>query len=469
MIKTYFKEHRDEIVSIMRELVAIPSIRGEREEGAPFGKECAKMLEKTEELYKENGFSTELHKDKGYLLSFLPGEKSETIGLFAHSDVVPVGNDWTYTEPFTMIEKDGFLFGRGVSDNKAGILVSLFAARAIRDLKLPLKRGLLLFTGSNEESGMEDVMAFAKEQPMPAVCLVPDVSFPGIGGEPNMLRFWADVPMPDGEIISFVGGNAFNIVMGEAKATLIYSKELYESLLSLKTDALSVGVSGDAIELIAKGAPKHVLDPEDSVNAASLIVEALLTCPYICNAQKEALQKAQKLIQSPYGEGFGIASEDPDFSKLVCANGMVSYQDNVLSFSFDTRYSPRLNAEKLEADVINCLESQGIVMRLDMHDSGYIHEKDSPLIATICEVYERVTGITGTSVSVTRGGTYSRHLKNSVSVGMENFRERPFAFPAGHGGPHQADECISIEGLLEAMEIVTEMILAVDRRVERAK
>ena len=34
--------------------------------------------------------------------------------------------------------------------------------------------------------------------------------------------------------------------------------------------------------------------------------------------------------------------------------------------------------------------------------------------------------------------------------------------PAGHGGVHQPDECISVEGLLNAIELTTYMLLKCD-------
>lgn len=41
--------------------------------------------------------------------------------MIAHMDVVPVVADTWETDPFQMVEKDGFYYGRGTSDNKAGV------------------------------------------------------------------------------------------------------------------------------------------------------------------------------------------------------------------------------------------------------------------------------------------------------------------------------------------------------------
>jgi succinyl-diaminopimelate desuccinylase len=65
-----------------------------------------------------------------------------------HFDVVPVGDDWTI-DPFAGIIHDGKLYGRGVSDQKAGIAASIFAVEAIR-------RANLRLLGTVEQSGSVD-------------------------------------------------------------------------------------------------------------------------------------------------------------------------------------------------------------------------------------------------------------------------------------------------------------------------
>jgi acetylornithine deacetylase len=56
--------------------------------------------------------------------------------LSGHTDVVPVdGQDWT-TDPFTVVERDGRLFGRGTCDMKG------FDALALAAVPLALERGV---------------------------------------------------------------------------------------------------------------------------------------------------------------------------------------------------------------------------------------------------------------------------------------------------------------------------------------
>jgi succinyl-diaminopimelate desuccinylase len=80
-----------------------------------------------------------------------------------HFDVVPVGNDWTM-DPFGAQIKDGKLYGRGVSDQKAGIAASIFAIEAVRRAGIKL-RGTVEQSGSvDEESGGFAGVAYMAKQ-----------------------------------------------------------------------------------------------------------------------------------------------------------------------------------------------------------------------------------------------------------------------------------------------------------------
>jgi len=83
----------------------------------------------------------------------LPGrKKSGQILALGHSDTVwPVGT--LRTMPFRASE--GRLWGPGVLDMKAGIAFFLFAARALRELEIPVPGNVLLQLNTDEEVGSE--------------------------------------------------------------------------------------------------------------------------------------------------------------------------------------------------------------------------------------------------------------------------------------------------------------------------
>src|SRR6476469_9701296 len=76
--------------------------------------------------------------------------------LMGHMDVVEAkAEDWSATDPFKMVEKDGYYYGRGTIDMKDGIVA---IRRAMIDLKAsgfkPKRDIVVLFTGDEETNGI---------------------------------------------------------------------------------------------------------------------------------------------------------------------------------------------------------------------------------------------------------------------------------------------------------------------------
>ena len=210
-IHNYIQTHKEEIIETLKELVKIPSVRDKAQENAPFGKACARVLEFTDEFYRKNGFETKFDRNGGYLLSFF-GNGKKSLGVFAHADVVPVGEDWIYTKPFDPLEKGDCIIGRGTLDNKSAIVISLYCAKTLKELRIPFNSRLVMFTGANEESGMQDIKKYIATHTPPDFSLVADTAFPVYRGNKGILRFFAKSNIPLNEISDFNGGTAFNIV-----------------------------------------------------------------------------------------------------------------------------------------------------------------------------------------------------------------------------------------------------------------
>ncbi len=83
--------------------------------------------------------------------------------LMAHIDVVPVlREDWS-VDPWTLLERDGFFYGRGTTDNKAGaaMLVANFI-RLKREGWQPRRDVIIVLTG-DEETSQESIQWLLKE------------------------------------------------------------------------------------------------------------------------------------------------------------------------------------------------------------------------------------------------------------------------------------------------------------------
>ena len=79
-----------------------------------------------------------------------------------HMDVVPAGAGWT-VDPFRAPLADGKVFGRGATDQKAGIAASIFAVEAIRRAGVRLLGAVEQSATVDEESGGFAGMAYLAE------------------------------------------------------------------------------------------------------------------------------------------------------------------------------------------------------------------------------------------------------------------------------------------------------------------
>jgi acetylornithine deacetylase/succinyl-diaminopimelate desuccinylase-like protein len=72
--------------------------------------------------------------------------------IIAHMDVVEaLPADWT-TDPFKLVEKDGYFYGRGSSDDKGGLVPAMVALMKLRRSGFKPDRDLILFFTGDEET-----------------------------------------------------------------------------------------------------------------------------------------------------------------------------------------------------------------------------------------------------------------------------------------------------------------------------
>ena len=112
------------------------------------------------------------------------GEKP--IVMLAHMDVVDaLPEDWE-RDPFTLVEEDGYFFGRGTMDNKYGVANLTGTFIRLRDEGWVPNRDLYLVFSGDEESGMVSTRAQAKwvaENVDPAFVLNSDAGGVGLTNE----------------------------------------------------------------------------------------------------------------------------------------------------------------------------------------------------------------------------------------------------------------------------------------------
>ena len=458
-IDTYLAAHREEIVQTLMGLIRIPSVKSEPEPHAPFGENCAAALEAAHKLYEREGLETK--KTDSYALASY-GSGTHTLGVFAHADVVPVNAaDWTVCAPFEPVVRDGFVYGRGSDDNKSGVVASLYAVKMLRELGLPFDGKLLLYTGSNEESGMADMAEFVKNEPMPDISLVPDGGYPFSYGEKSILRLYLTSKTAFRDILDVTGGKAANMVLDRADARIIHKPELFDELnrIAAADDRITVDKADDGITVTAKGVASHAAHPEDGVNALGILAEVLEKCQHLCEHDRAIFGMVSALLADCNGASLGVPLTDPVFGALTAANGIVRTESGKPSLSFDVRFGSAATCEEVLAKLKQHTSDDWKAENIRATD-GFLLDVNGEAPKRILEVYRTVSGQRDAVPFLMGGGTYARHLKNAYSVGTAAwYKCKSPVLPQGHGGAHQSDEFLCIDAFLEAIKILTATIV----------
>ncbi len=465
-LEQWLNDNKDKIIAEWMRLVRIPSIKSEATVDSPFGENCKKALLTAAEIFEKSGFKTKKDENNTYALVFHGNEKNK-IGIFSHSDVVPVSEGWIYTKPFEPVIIDGTLIGRGVEDNKSGIIAAYCVFNFLKEKNITLNNGIELFIGSDEECGMVDLQNYLKNEAMPAVSLVPDADFPCSIGEKGIYHLMSESDSAFEGITDIDGGQAYNIVLDKVSVKIPYSKTAFDEL-SLKSKGngnFEIDVTDNEILLTVKGVAKHASIPEGSQNAAYLAISLLCECDFLSEHDKGILFAAKELLGCYYGKGLGIEHHDEMFGKTTCVNGICKTVDGRLNLSFDIRYGDSVDPNELEKTIDENLKAKHFKAVHKDNSPGFSIEKESKFPSVFENIYEELTGERLERVTMS-GGTYARKLKNAFSIGtsiIKKDREAPvFEMPDGHGGAHQCDECIDIEGFFQAVKVLFNYILACD-------
>ncbi|MBQ6109114.1 MAG: dipeptidase [Thermoguttaceae bacterium] len=166
-IVEYLSENRDRIQNDLKDFLRIPSISAQTGHKG----DCLRAAQWLEQRFLEIGFKPKLFPlSTGHSIVYAESPQiagAPTVLIYGHYDVQPVDplELWTETDekPFEPVEKDGFLWGRGTSDDK-GPLYTHFAAAEfwMKQPERPKIKIKFMLEG-DEESGNSATEIFVRE------------------------------------------------------------------------------------------------------------------------------------------------------------------------------------------------------------------------------------------------------------------------------------------------------------------
>ena len=107
-LRTYIENHESEMIEDLKSLIRIPSEKQAAEPGKPFGAPAAEALAQGIEILEKYGFAVTNYDNYAIAADFNQEEKG--LDILAHLDVVPAGEGWQETDPFTPLIKEGKMF-----------------------------------------------------------------------------------------------------------------------------------------------------------------------------------------------------------------------------------------------------------------------------------------------------------------------------------------------------------------------
>lgn len=121
---------------------------------------CLDCLEYLKRVCNDEGIATQLHVlngDRGVVTASIKGQNSELepMVLLAHIDVVDVNEAGWDVDPFSGVEQDGYIYGRGALDMKCLAAMQLASLIYIKSNNITLDRDVIFVAHGDEESAGE--------------------------------------------------------------------------------------------------------------------------------------------------------------------------------------------------------------------------------------------------------------------------------------------------------------------------
>lgn len=424
--------YKEQMLSDLAELVAVPSVSAEPDGDAPFGNECRRALDKFLSIAQKLGFDTVNYDN--YAGSAQLGSGKPELGILGHLDVVPVtADDWA-TPPFTMTIKDGKAFGRGTIDDKGPTVAALYAMKAVQDAGL-LNKPVRLIVGCSEETGSElDIEHYMKCAEMPPMVFTPDAEFPLVNGEKGMIRGEFTQALADDILVSLNAGTVVNAVPSKATAVV---KNIDMAKLP-QIPQLTAEKEGSTVKLTCTGRAAHASTPADGENALTMLIGVL------AELGAEPMKQLADIFK--HGE---CTFTTANGGALTYVFSVAEYDGKTFTGKFDIRYPFGSTKEHIFGRITPVFEKLGYKISFPTANNPHYVDENSRFVQTLLKAYHEETGLEA-ACQTCGGGTYVHEIDGGVAFGPE--------FPGENSNLHSSDEFISIDNFLKCAKIYARAI-----------
>ncbi|MGC8784531.1 MAG: dipeptidase PepV [Armatimonadota bacterium] len=438
-LQRWIEEHTDEMVADLRALLQCESVKSHPLPMAPFGLGVRAAFDRVLEFGERYGFRTKDYD--GYALHLEIGEGEEIVATLSHVDVVPPGNGWS-VPPFEGVLHDGYIYARGAQDDKGPTVAAIYAARAVRELGLPIRKRIRLIVGGDEESNWECMKYYFQHEPERPCCgFTPDGGWPLIYAEKGIVNLQIEKAVPRSDnmprIVWAHGGERANMVPDRAEAFVEATDEqvgvIQSALAGLEDVVTTSEEKGVLVE--ARGKSAHGSSPGEGVNAVAKLLDALrrLSLP----EETTWLSTVREWANSLDGSTLGIAHADEVSGATTTNLGVFDYDGSRVKCTVNVRYPVTWTLDALLDCLQGTIKPTGFSLVSHFGIAPLYVPLETPFLQTILRVYREETGDDSPPKTM-GGGTYARATQNIVAIGT-GFE--------GDGAAHEPDERIAVSTL----------------------
>ena len=422
----------------------------------------------------------------------LPGTSGEDFGILTHADVVPVvPAEWVLDgkqiDPFKVTRVGERLYGRGTIDDKGSIATVLYAMKAAKDAKLPLKRGIRLMIETTEETGGDAMKYYRERTKLPDYNIVLDSKYPAVVAEKGtgaIKASFADVKTDAQQpaITAMAGAASANAIAQTATATIEAGDAAALAAVAQQLQAAKDGFvarnqqygkfsidvvpGAGKVDIKVTGASAHGSRPEEGVNPvprlALFLQDALLPAGGKALLQKNQYTEAVRYINGVYGldylgKGLSVGYSDDFMGPLTISPNLIKPGNGQLEVTANARMPRGKTPEQLKAEVekgiANWSAAAQVPVKIDYTQGNWMaRDPKGAWLATLLNIFGDTTGLDAKPVP-TAGSTTAKLMPNAINFGP--------AMPGKKYTAHNALEYQELPDLRADMQMFTEMLVRI--------
>ncbi len=362
-VKSYISAVAEDMIELETLLTGCPALAPESG-----GQGELKKVEVLEDWLKRNGITRLERFDapdsrvesgiRPNLVATIPGaDDTCRVWVMSHTDIVPAGelSLWN-TDPWTVVENNGRLYGRGVEDNQQGLVSGVFAALSlIKNGITPAHTVKLLFVADEEVGSEYGIQYLLKTQ--------------------NLFR-------PEDLIIIPDGGDTVGATIEVAEKNLLW------------------------LRICVKGKQTHGSRPDEGINAALAGYDLALRLHEL----ESVFNRRNELFSPPYST-FQPTKKEANVPNINTIPG-----EDV--FYMDCRILPCYSLDEVRGEVRRCVseveQKYGVSISWEEPQSveSPATPEDAPVVNKLAAAVKAVSGVSARPVGI-GGGTVGAYLRKA--------------------------------------------------------